>query len=225
MGGRAVEGTGLESRSFYRLIMPTAAMNTAGYLEISPIRQYFRGFQGIARVSVHPSPSNPVPPSWVANGWHPAHDHEHDPGDRDGVYQPSKERMADPEAEKGDAPGAPGGAGAAQGRLHPTLARLYRAKVAALEQALADPAIKAEAAEIIRSQIERITPTPNEWGTPEVQPHGDLALILELSEADERKCERPGHERPGGELSVVAGACNTLCLLLFATRRIGRTSA
>jgi hypothetical protein len=35
--------------------------------------------------------------------------------------------------------------------LHPNLPVLYREKVAALEQALADPAIKAEAAETIRS--------------------------------------------------------------------------
>ena len=75
---------------------------------------------------------------------------------------------------------------------------------------------------IIRSQIERITPTPNERGTPEVQPHGDLALILELSEADERKCERPGHERPGRELSVVAGARNHLYRTFMVWARLQR---
>ena len=77
----------------------------------------------------------------------------------DGMYQSSmKERMAELEAEKvvleerlATAPEPP------KIRLHPNLPGLYREKVAALEQALADPAIKAEAAEVIRSQIERLT--------------------------------------------------------------------
>ena len=54
-------------------------------------------------------------------------------------------------------------------RLHPNLPGLYREKVAALEQALADPAIKAEAAEVIRSLIERITLTPREDGVSAVE--------------------------------------------------------
>jgi site-specific DNA recombinase len=78
--------------------------------------------------------------------------------------------------------------------------------VAALERALADPAIKAEAAETIRSQIERITLTPNAEGTLDIQLRGDLARILELCEAGERKQrERPGRGGPGRELSVVVG--------------------
>ena len=126
----------------------------------------------------------------------------------DGLYQPSmKARMAELEAEKvaleerlASAPEPP------KIRLHPNLAGLYREKVAALEQALADPAIKAEAAEVIRSQIERITLTPNEEGTLDIQLHGDLGRILQLCEAGERKRARPGHGGPGREVSVVAGA-------------------
>jgi site-specific DNA recombinase len=126
----------------------------------------------------------------------------------DGMYQPSmKARMAELEAEKAmleerlaAAPEPP------KIRLHPNLAGLYREKVAALEQALADPAIKAEAAEVIRSQIERITLTPKEEGTLEVQLYGDLARILQFCEAGEGKLQRPGHGKPGRELSVVAGA-------------------
>jgi site-specific DNA recombinase len=91
-------------------------------------------------------------------------------------------------------------------RLHPNLPGLYREKVAALEQALADPAIKAEAAEIIRSQIERITLTPHAEGGLEVQLHGDLAQILEFCEAGQHKHQRPGTGVPGRGLSVVAGA-------------------
>jgi hypothetical protein len=54
--------------------------------------------------------------------------------------------------------------------------------VAALEQALADPALKAEAAEIIRRQIERITLTPNAKGGLDVRLHGNLAR-MQLCEA------------------------------------------
>jgi hypothetical protein len=66
--------------------------------------------------------------------------------------------------------------------------------------------------EIVRSQIERITLTPNGEGGLDIQLHGDLARILEICEAGERTCERPGRGRPGrascGRLSVVGGAYN-----------------
>ena len=117
----------------------------------------------------------------------------------DGLYQPSmKGRMAELEAEKAaleerlaTAPELP------KVLLHPNLAAMYRQKVAALEQALADPEIKAEAAEIVRSQIERITLTPGEDGGLAVELHGDLARILQLCESGERKSERPGTGVPG----------------------------
>ena len=126
----------------------------------------------------------------------------------DGLYQPSmKARMAELEAEKAAlearlaaAPEPP------KVRLHPNLAGLYREKVAALEQALADPEIKAEAAEIVRSQIERITLTPNAEDGLDVHLYGDLARILQLCEAGERTSERPRTNVPGRGVSVVAGA-------------------
>jgi hypothetical protein len=71
--------------------------------------------------------------------------------------------------------------------------------VAELDQALADPAIKAEAAEIIRSQIERITLTPNDEGGIDVQLYGDLARILQFCEMEDHKRQRPGHSRRGSE--------------------------
>ncbi|HSI99823.1 MAG TPA: DNA resolvase [Patescibacteria group bacterium] len=103
----------------------------------------------------------------------------------DGMYQPSmKERMAELEAEKAmlqerlaAAPDPP------KVRLHPNLAGLYREEVAALEQALTDPAIKAEAAEIMRSHIQRISLAPNDQGTLDNHLYGNLARILELREA------------------------------------------
>ncbi len=96
-------------------------------------------------------------------------------------------------------------------RLHPNLAGMYRQKVAALEQALADPEIKAEAAEVVRSQIEQITLTPCEDGGLAVALYGDLARILQLCESGASKNKRPRTNVPGRGLSVVAGAGNHLC--------------
>ena len=90
-------------------------------------------------------------------------------------------------------------------RLHPNLAGMYRERVAALEQALADPEIKAEAMEIVRSMIEGITLTPGEGGELDVALQGDLARILQLCEAGAGKSKRPGTDVPGRGLSVVAG--------------------
>jgi hypothetical protein len=108
-------------------------------------------------------------------------------------------------------------------RLHPNLATLYREKVAALEQALADPAIQAEAGEAIRSHIERITITPRDDGTGvEVLLYGDLARILQFCEMGGRTSQRPGRGGPGRGLSVVAGARNHLCRTLVAWLRPNR---
>jgi hypothetical protein len=128
----------------------------------------------------------------------------------DGLYQPSmKGRMAELEAEKAEleqrlaaAPELP------KVRLHPNLAGVYRDKVAALEQALANPMDKTEAMEIVRSQIERITLTPNAEGSLDIHLCGDLAHILQWCEAGPGKSERPGTGVPGRGLSVVAGAYN-----------------
>jgi site-specific DNA recombinase len=140
----------------------------------------------------------------------------------DGLYQPSmKARMAELEQEKGTleerlaaAPEPP------NVRFHPNLPALYREKVAALQRALADPQIEAEAADKIRGHIERIALTPNTDGGLDVLLQGDLAQILAFCEAGERTDERPGRGDRGVGLSVVAGARNTLCWLLFATRLI-----
>jgi hypothetical protein len=117
----------------------------------------------------------------------------------DGLYQPSmKARMAQLETERAAleeqltaAPEPP------RLRLHPNLAGLYREKVAVLEQALTDPSIKAESMEVVRSQIERITLTPNANSRLDIQLQGDLARILQFCEAGERKSERPRTNVPG----------------------------
>jgi site-specific DNA recombinase len=118
----------------------------------------------------------------------------------DGVYQPSmKARMAELEAEKMAleerlaAPEQP------KVGLHPNLAGVCRQKVAALEQALADPEIKAEAAEIMRGLIGQITLTPDEDGGLE----GALAGVLALATNDKRPLAGSGLNVR--EITLVAG--------------------
>ena len=126
----------------------------------------------------------------------------------DGMYTPSmKDRMRELEARRGeldraiaDAP-SPGPV-----RLHPRLSDVYKAKVADLQRALDDDAIRSEAATILRGQIERIVLTPSKVGNLDAELHGDLAGVLALCEG--RECERPGKALPGRRLSVVAGARN-----------------
>ena len=59
---------------------------------------------------------------------------------------------------------------------------------------------RTEAVEIIRSHIERITPTPNDQGGLEVELYGDLAAAREFREAGERIHQRPGRGGPGAEV-------------------------
>ena len=65
---------------------------------------------------------------------------------------------------------------------------LYADKVACLEEALSDPAIKTEAAEIMRGLIDRIELRPRENG-PGLQAclHGDLAQILAFCDGTKGK--------------------------------------
>ena len=77
--------------------------------------------------------------------------------------------------------------------------------VEALEQALADPEIKAEAAEIVRSQIEQITLTPNaEDGGLAVELYGDLARILQLCESGGAQRQTPQNKCSGAR---IVGGC------------------
>ena len=73
----------------------------------------------------------------------------------------------------------------------------------------------------MRTPIDRIELTPNDRGKLEIDFPGDLAGILSLV----AKKDRPlGESDPVVEecTKLVAGACNTLCLLLFVQSRIGR---
>jgi site-specific DNA recombinase len=91
-------------------------------------------------------------------------------------------------------------------RLHPRLAEVYAEKVQQLEQALNDPNIRAEAADVLRSLIDRIElrPGSNRQGLAATL-HGDLAQILALCDDSGRKQKLPKATASGSQLSVVAG--------------------
>jgi hypothetical protein len=93
-------------------------------------------------------------------------------------------------------------------RLHPNAAEVYRRKVAELELALNDEVIKAEAADILRSLIERVVLTPSADASDglDAQLYGELAGVLALSDPDKQKL--PALGAAGSQLSVVAGARN-----------------
>jgi site-specific DNA recombinase len=138
----------------------------------------------------------------------------------DGMYTPAlKERMKALETRKAEIEATMASAEPPSVvRLHPNAAEIYRRKVAELELALNDDSIKAEAAEILRSLIDRVVLTPSA-GAPDgldTQLHRDLAAVLALSDENADKQKLPGLVGPGSQLSVVAGARNHLDLLLSA---------
>jgi site-specific DNA recombinase len=88
-------------------------------------------------------------------------------------------------------------------RLHPNLAEIYRSKVAALHEALADEASRDEAFELIRSLIDKVVVTPTE-GDLHIDLHGELAGILSLCR--ERRRNGPLDAETVAQIKVVAGA-------------------
>jgi site-specific DNA recombinase len=90
-------------------------------------------------------------------------------------------------------------------RLHPNLAEIYRSKVAALHEALADEASRDEAFELIRSLIDKVVVTPTK-GEMHIDLHGELAGILGLCR-EGRRGSRPDAATLA-QIKVVAGAYN-----------------
>ncbi len=82
--------------------------------------------------------------------------------------------------------------------LHPNMANIYREKVAALHEALADPATKDEAFTIIRSLIDEVRLVPED-GQLRVEIRGALAGILALS----AKNDKTARVNPDGSVSVL----------------------
>ncbi len=101
-------------------------------------------------------------------------------------------------------------------RLTADAATVYRDKVADLEASLNAPAIRTEAAEALRSLIERVVLTPDADAPDGLQAelHGALATILTLASAVDGPAQKRGGRNgdasgtsvPVGQLSVVAGA-------------------
>jgi site-specific DNA recombinase len=104
-------------------------------------------------------------------------------------------------------------------RLHPASAELYQARVADLEAALNDPEIRMEAAEALRGLLDRValTPDPEAPDGLRVELYGDLAEIMALGNRQRDSSVGPGGSGRGrrSQLSVVAGTCNHLDLLLI----------
>jgi hypothetical protein len=94
-------------------------------------------------------------------------------------------------------------------RLHPNLPALYRSKVEKLAEALSEPATAAEAADILRSLIERIVLTPK-GDALYAELYGDFATIAAMAEGPVLKNRDPGSMAEPGLLSVVAGTRNQL---------------
>ena len=70
--------------------------------------------------------------------------------------------------------------------LHPNMADYYRRQVAALAEALNAEENRAEAADVIRSLVDRITLSPNAEGKLDIDLYGDLAGILTMAANKER---------------------------------------
>jgi site-specific DNA recombinase len=86
-------------------------------------------------------------------------------------------------------------------RFHPNVAEVYRQKVAHLEEALNDPALRTEAAEVLRGLIEEIRLAPESDGTLQIELFGELAAIMALGETEKRN-----RAVAAARFSVVAGA-------------------
>jgi site-specific DNA recombinase len=118
-----------------------------------------------------------------------------------GIITPStKQRLEELEAEKAHLQASP--AEAPMPALHPNLARLYRDKVARLEEELADREGAAEAKSVLRSLIKTIKVTPGaKRGEVALELHGELAAILLAGQKNKNRSSASRNQ-----ISVVAGA-------------------
>ena len=88
-------------------------------------------------------------------------------------------------------------------RLHPNLAELYRRKVERLHEAIADPATRTEALEILRGLVDSVTLTPIDGGF-EIELVGEIANMITLP----GKAGSAEVSNYASSVKVVAGACN-----------------
>ena len=88
-------------------------------------------------------------------------------------------------------------------RLHPKLAEVYRQNVENLRVALNRPDTRGEAAQILGDLIDEVRLTPEEDGSLKAELFGDLAAMLAYAQHEKKS---PDSDKPGRELSLVAGA-------------------
>ncbi len=89
--------------------------------------------------------------------------------------------------------------------IHPSLAEVYRQKVAALHEALRDPGTRDEAFDVIRSLIDEIRLVPDA-GELRIEIKGELAGVLELCQKGTKR--KPGDLSTAGlseQIKMVAG--------------------
>ena len=101
--------------------------------------------------------------------------------------------------------------------LHPNMAEHYRAQVANLARVLNREENRAEAADILRSLVDRIELTPNQHHKLEINLYGDLAGILALAAKKDRPFDQ--NDPSIQQVKVVAGARNHLYRTKFIWAR------
>jgi len=90
-------------------------------------------------------------------------------------------------------------------RLHPGLSDIYRSKVTALTEALnKDELTRNEAVEALRGLVSSIRLTPDSEGDLHIELVGELAAIMLLGEADDKKPRRSSNG--AYYVTLVAGA-------------------
>jgi hypothetical protein len=95
--------------------------------------------------------------------------------------------------------------------LHPSLAEVYRRRVADLARHLSSEDRRAEALEIVRGLIERVPVKPVESGPIEIEIVGDLASMVEVALASEEgaaKTKTALRDADRRSVKMVAGARN-----------------
>ncbi|HEX4077502.1 MAG TPA: recombinase family protein [Rhizomicrobium sp.] len=104
--------------------------------------------------------------------------------------------------------------------LHPNIAEHYRRKVEHLVAALASPDVTPDAAEAIRSLVERVTLSPGaKRGEMVMTLHGDLATIVEWTERTAQK-SKTDIANSRVSVSVVAGTRTDLNLRSAQVREL-----
>ena len=90
--------------------------------------------------------------------------------------------------------------------LHPSMAVVYRERVAALHEALQQDDTRAQAAEVIRSLVSEIVLTPED-GALQIDVRGDLAGILTIAASGNQKSPPLAGTGSGGgsQVMMVAG--------------------